>query len=173
MSVLRRWAGAVARKIRGVLGLSLIGGVFSAAVGGVIATVLVVAEMGMPGFGLLADLLRDVTPLFFVGGAVTTGGFATLLAATSGGRTLADLTYRRVALMGAFVGTLLPVGLIVAEAGFAVLIDVFVDALPAFGVFAASGAVLTSTLVALAKRAERRELSEGEREVAKLESSTA
>ena len=76
-------------------------------------------------------------------------------------------------LIGAVVGLALPLIGVVTQAGFPMLIDVFVHALPALSLFGATGAVLSTTLVWLAKRAEKRELEAGEREIARLEAGSS
>ena len=91
MSRPKEWAQGLAREPRGILVLTLIGG-GAAAIGGVIFTGLVILlEYGMPFSRemphLVAGVLGEIAAVFFVGGAIITGGFATLLSVM--GRTLA------------------------------------------------------------------------------------
>ncbi len=152
------------RRLRGLAGLSTVGGFISGIVGAVS-----MIGLGINNFGFSLDpvvwrmilegsVMAGTT--FFVAGAVTTAGFASWLAATSGRRSLQELPLWQMSLMGAVVAALIPAGLLVSSGGFGSLWAVGTRILPLTAVFAACGGLLSSTLVGIAKRADRKELGQ-------------
>lgn len=84
----KRWVETEARRLRSVLGLSLIGGVIAALGGSVLTALAIVVDIGMPLSrdmpGVLVGALTELAGVYFVIGAITTGAFAILLSVAGG-----------------------------------------------------------------------------------------
>jgi hypothetical protein len=140
------------RRLRGIIGMGLTWGAGLGVVGSAI--------------GLLGFLTGDgfVTALALTGafvGFVAGSSFGTILSLTEGGRGLADLSLKRVALWGGLGGALVACATNLIGGGG--LVWDFVVTLTVLG------AGLSSGSVAMAKRAHRKELSMGEDELPALE----
>lgn len=149
-------------RVRGVLGLGLLGGVAGAAVGAVLGVIRAVV---LSGFFADPAYLRYVLGMAFgnaVGfglmGAFTTAGFGVLLAATERHHTLQDLSLWRMGAFGALVAASFPPLFVVATAGPSVYLTAAKALLPVSGVLALAGGAATAGLVAIAQRAGRHEL---------------
>jgi len=165
---------AFGRKARGILGLGVVGGTI-AAVGGVVLTV--VTSLGRFGLllepGFLEYLARSTASAgltFFLVGSTVSAGFGTLLAVTTRERALADLPLWQMAALGAVVAGFTPAAFVLAFGGWGTLVASGAGLLSSSVTFAGFGGLLTSGLVAAAKSAERREVSSGEDDRARLSS---
>lgn len=161
------------RNTRGILAVTLIGGGI-AATGGVIFTgTVILLEYGMPFSreipGLLASVLGDVAVVFFVGGAITTGGFAMLLSVTGRTLTLTELSVSRATLTGGVIGMLLPIAVIATTAGVSYALDPIIEGMPVWIGFGAAGAGVSGGLAAVAKRSVRQELRTPDEVIAPIE----
>ena len=150
------------KKARGVVGLGLLGGAGGAVVGAVLGVVRAVALSG-----LFADpeYLRYVLRMvlgnavgFGMMGAFTTAGFGVLLAAADRKHTLDELPLWRMGVFGGLVAATFPPLFVIATAGPGVYLDVAPALLPVSAALALAGGTATAGLVAIAKRAARREV---------------
>ena len=173
MSRWKRWVGAFARKARGVLGLSLIGGTIATIGGSIFTATVILLEFGMPFSrempGLLAGMLIELSSVFFVMGAITTGGFATLLSVTSRKLTLSELSVPRAAITGGVIAMMIPIVAIAVAAGLPFALDLIIEGMPVWLGLGGAGAGISGGLVAIAKRAETRELSAADQAIAEIE----
>ena len=145
----------VATKVRGVLGLGLLGTVAGVVTMAVRVTVGSFATYGLWPLPIEVSMAATAGAL---GGFLFGSGFGVALAVLSDRHSLLELSLRRVAVMGMVVGTAVPAVLTVVVSG----ADVFVTSLPGVLVESATwgafGALLTPLSVAVARRAERIEL---------------
>ena len=149
-------------RIRGVLGLGLVGGAAGAAVGAVLG---VIRSVVLSGFFADPEYLRYVLGMalgnavgFGMIGAFTTAGFGVLLAATERNRTLGELSLWRMGAFGALVAASFPPLFVIATAGPGVYLAAAKALLPVSGVLALAGGSATAGLVAIAQRAGDREM---------------
>jgi hypothetical protein len=151
------------RRFRGVVGLGIVAGgigLLGGAIYGLVSTLLGTGFFWDPGY--LSFLLRRVAgsaaywglPAAFAG-----TGFGALLAVGHGKRSLEELPVWRMGLFGAVGGTLFIPAFLVARFGVGVLLDFPFSLLSSMAMLGGLGAVLTSSMVAMAKRARREELS--------------
>ena len=161
MSSWRSRLNGAGRKLRGILGLSFIGGSIAAVFAGsatLLASLWGTLQWGMaPAWTL--ELVLAVGSVFFAIGAIGTAGFTTLLAATSHRiESVGDVPLLRAASLGTLAGFTLPILFSVPFLG--VSVSYFVSqALPGLAVFGAMGGALSTTLVVAAQRAHARELA--------------
>lgn len=92
------------RRARGLLGLGLAGGV----IGALLATVFGVFEILLRGWSDQWAWLPVYSFIGFTLGAVAGAGFAVLLSATSSQLTLAEIGWKRAAVLGGVAGALFP-----------------------------------------------------------------
>ncbi len=156
---MRSFVHGVFAKLRGVLGLGLIGagaGLLGAAFG---TLVLGLADLGFViDAGYWAYVMREfaevAVPWSLLGASVGTG-FGALVAVADGKRSLEELPLWRMGLFGALAGAMfLP-----AYVFFGMGPPPDLGMIPFIGVFSAFGAMLSSSMVSLAKDAPRDELS--------------
>ncbi len=156
---MRSFVHGVFAKLRGVLGLGLIGagaGLLGAAFG---TLVLGLADLGLViDAGYWAYVMREFAevaiPWSLLGASVGTG-FGALVAVADGKRSLEELPLWRMGLFGALAGAMfLP-----AYVFFGMGPPPDLGMIPFIGVFGAFGAMLSSSMVSLAKDAPRDELS--------------
>lgn len=164
------------RNTRSILAMTLIGGGI-AATGGVIFTgALILLEYGMPFSreipGLLASVLGEIAVVFFVVGAITTGGFMAFLSVTGRKLSLTELSVPRATLTGGVIGMLLPIAVIAIMAGVPYAVDPIIGGMPVWIGLGAAGAGVSGGLVAAAKRGDRRELCEQDEVMAEIERKT-
>ena len=169
---MRGFVHRVLSKVRGVLGLGLIGagaGLLGAAFG---TLVLGLADLGFViDAGYWAHVMREFAeiaiPWGLLGASIGTG-FGALVAVADANRSLEELPLWRMGLFGALAGAMfLPVYVLLRE-GMGPLLDL--GMLPFMGVFGVFGAILASSMVELAQNAPREELSATDEVVALLES---
>ena len=145
--------GRILRKIRGLFGLTVGGGVVGGVLGGLYAVATTFLGFLPIGFGSIAWTVG----LWSFFGAVGAAGAGLLLATVDARRTLSDLSPARAALGGVVLGALAPFGVVFAATG----------GFYAFGVYQIAamsgllGAGLGAGFVSMAKSAEARELGEG------------
>lgn len=163
-------------KVRGILGLGIIGG----GVGLVGGTIFyLVAILFTLGFYIDAEYLSFLvgrvatlaTPWGLLGAFAGTG-FGALLAATDAKRSLDELPLWRMGLFGAFFGTLFMPLFVFVRFGTGPFLNAPLHMLPSYmlpsmGIFGVGGAILSTSMVAMAKKAHRAELAAVE-EVAAL-----
>ncbi|MCH7776683.1 MAG: hypothetical protein IH878_09115 [Gemmatimonadetes bacterium] len=139
------------RKLRGIVGMGALWGVGGAAFGAVVAG-LEGMFLGTPIFASMFDLASTLG--FF--GFLTGSGFATVLAAFEGRRTIGELSTVRAALWGGVAGAALPAVALFIQRGWPGLIAVISDPQHSFLMASIlSGivpAVLASGTVFLARR---------------------
>lgn len=153
-------------KIRGILGLGLIGG-FVGFVGG--------ALWGLVSTMLRSGIFFDADYLPFLGrmalgngigfmkiGAFTMAGFAVLLAAVESRRSITELPLWRMGIFGALVGALFPPIYVISRMGLPVYLESAQTFLPVMGILGGVGGVTTAAIVWIAKSADRKELRSAE-----------
>ena len=139
------------RRARGLAGLGVIGALVGGTIGGGITAVATLKAWGsVPTFNLLMGIMVGA---FF--GSSTTTGFGVLLAATSRGKTVEELSPWRAMAMSAAIGALVPVVLSALARGALQPLSVVASQIMAFGGF---GAAIGGGLVVAAKKARRMEL---------------
>ena len=150
-------------KLRGIVGLGLIGGVAGFLTGALWG---ITSSLVRSGIFFDAEYLRFLGRMalgnatgFMLIGASTGAGFATLLAAFDPSRSIDDLPLWRMGLFGALVGAAFPPLYVIAAMGLPGYLASAPTLLPVMGVLAGVGAVFTTSVVAIAKRANRSELS--------------
>ncbi len=141
-----------ASKIRGVLGLGVIGAGIGFLLSGTFGFVVLLVERGLPLD--LARLATGVVPWTLLGG-FTGLGLGVLIAITAASRRLEELPLWKMAVFGALAGALFIPAYYLVVGGWRSSL------LPFVGVTAALGGILSTSMVALAKRAHRNELSAG------------
>jgi hypothetical protein len=140
-------------RIRGALGLTAIGGLAGGFVGAAMAFVEAIVARSIP---LRLNGLISGGARFAIMGASAGLGFSVLLGILKGKRQLRDVSTASAAALGAVAGALFPLAFFMLEGWAGVglgTLSIF------FGVSGALGAGFGSTAVAVAKRAERAELS--------------
>ena len=157
---MRRWF----TKLRAILGLGVVGGAAGLTIGG--AWTVVDALLAPGTFVAWSDL-----PLWGLFGAVSGSGFAVLLTGFESRRTLPELPLWRAGVWGGSVSASIPLILGFAWSGSLSLVSVS-ELLPAAGVCAGLGAALGAGMVAVARRADSRELEERAEAAHHLESET-
>lgn len=150
-------------RIRGVIGLGVIGalvGFVAGALWGLASSVV------RSGVSLDPDYLRFLWSMSFgnaVGfmkiGGFTSAGFGLLLTAADSRRFLDDLRLWRMGLFGGLVGASFPPIYVIGRMGFTAYWDAASSFLLVMGVLGVIGGVLTTSMVAMAKRANRNELA--------------
>ena len=150
------------RVLRGLSGLGAIGAVLG---GGFVAILTAVADLMSWGTLTSSSLIAGTLAGAVFGLSVTTG-FGILLAATSKGRGLEELSLWRASAMSAVVGASLPVLLVSVISGAVVPLASMSPAIVIGGLF---GALLGGGLVAVGKEARGKELktSDSQRRLAK------
>lgn len=137
--------------IRGLLGIGAVGAV---AGGGLVAVLAAMVELITDG-----TITPQVTGYLSVVGAglglAITTAFGVVLAVTSGGRRVEELSFWRATIVSAVVGASLPLAL-VAIGGDA--LPSFASGAPAMGICGLFGAFLGGGLVGLGKHSRLREL---------------
>lgn len=146
---------AIATKVRGVLGLGLLG-----TVTGVVAMLVQVTAASLSTYGLwpLSIEVSMAASAGALGGLVFGTGFGVTLALLSDRRTILELSLRRVAAMGLVLGAAVPVLLTVAVSGADIFLANIPSVLMSSVTWGACGALLAPTGVAMARHAERLEL---------------
>lgn len=91
-------------------------------------------------------------------GGFTAAGFGLLLTSGDSRRSLQELSLWRMGLFGGLVGASFPPIYVIVQMGLSAYLSAPLSFLPAMGALACVGGVLTSSLVAIAKRANRAEL---------------
>lgn len=124
------------------------------------------AENGTRVEGELAELAVVAIPWSLLGASIGTG-FGALVAVTDAKRSLEELPLWRMGLFGALAGAMFLPAYVLLREGMGPLLDL--GMLPFMGVFGAFGAILSSSMVSLAKDAHRDELSAADEVVALLE----
>lgn len=149
-------------KVRGIVGLGVLGALAGFAVGAIWG---VVSSMVRSGVFVDVDYLRFLARMavgnaigFMKIGAFTTAGFGVLLAAVDSRRSLDELPLWRMALFGALVGASFPPIYVIGQTGFSAYRAAALSFVPVMGALGLAGAVVASSMVAIAKRANRREL---------------
>jgi hypothetical protein len=152
--------GKLLRKLRGVLGLGLVGGAVGFFGGGVVHLVLQLLSVWVPGISVPWGTALITAMRWGSFGAFAGAGFGGLLALTTARRTLQELSGWKVGVLGAAVGALFFPAFIIGGAGFErLLLFTLSDALLNAGTFGLLGAGLSWSMVTLAKRADRAELT--------------
>ena len=158
-------------KLRGVLGLGLIGsgaGLLGAAFG---TLILGLADLGFViDTGYWAYVMREFAevaiPWSLLGASIGTG-FGALVAVTDAKRSLEELPLWRMGLFGALAGAMFLPAYVLLREGMGPLLDL--GMLPFMGVFGAFGAILSSSMVELAQNAPPDALPAADEVVALLE----
>jgi hypothetical protein len=159
------------RKLRGVAGLGLIGGVLGFLGGALWGGVSVLVDIGVFGdVGYWSLVLRRVVEdgsFWAKPTAFATAGFGVALGALGKRLSLRDLSALKMGLVGAVVGALFIPAYVLVVVGPASLLGFTAAVLPDLVLFSAVGGMLTASFTAAAKNQLRREL-EVVREVAAL-----
>lgn len=150
--------GRFRSKIRGILGLGLVGGAVGFGVGAIWGGILSVLRSGIvfdvDYLPFLLTMVLGNAKGFMMIGAFTAAGFGGLLAMADSRRSLEELPLWRMGLFGALVGAAFPPIFVVWRMGVsAASLSYAVTLLPVMGVLGCAGGVLTASMVALAKRA--------------------
>ncbi len=142
------------RRLRGLLGLSAVGGTVGGILGVVYAFVTSFLGLGSIAFGSVGW-----TAALWAGfGAAAAGGVGLVLATLESRRSLGELSAGRAALGGAVVGALAPLAVVFALTG-----GIYVSGVSfVAGLSGLLGAGLGAGFVSMAKRAEKAELGRGE-----------
>ncbi len=150
-------------KIRGLLGLGLVGGVlglFGGAIWSLVSTLLRLGFFVDSGFwSYVADRVLGAAIIWGMVGVFTGSGFGTLLAVMDSRRSLDELPLWRMALFGAIAGAAFEPVYVLVRFGVGPLLASPLQMLPYMGIFGTLGAMLTSSLVVMAQRVHRAELS--------------
>jgi len=150
-------------KIRGLLGLGLVGGVvgiFGGAIWSLVFTLLSLGFFVDVGFwSHVADRVLGAATLWGIVGVFTGTGFGALLVAMDSKRSLDELPLWRMGLFGAVAGAAFMPVYVLVRFGVGPLLDAPLLLLPYMGVFGTLGAMFTSSLVVMAQRAHRAELT--------------
>ena len=155
------------RRLRGVVGLGLVAGgigLFGGAIHGLISTLLGAGFFWDPGY--LSFLLRRVAAVAVYWGlpaAFAGTGFGALLALGHGKTALEELPVWRMGLFGAVGGALFIPAYLVSRFGMGVFLDFPLSLVSSMVMLGGLGAVLTSSMVVMAKRARRAEISASDR----------
>jgi hypothetical protein len=145
---MNRWMA----RLRGVLGLSVIGGGVGAIFGSVWAVVSQLMTFGTVfGFSFLSGAL-----VWGVFGALAGGSFGVLLATLGARRSLDEIAIWRAGLWGGAAGAVVPIAVMAVANG---ALPPILGMLPFLGFCGGLGAILGSGLVAVAKYAPSEELS--------------
>jgi len=155
------------RKVRGLFGLGVIGaavGLVAGPIADVLLRLVSMAIQGAPdvpslGSFILASAASAAADWALLGG-FTGMAFGTLLAVTDRKRTLEQLPTWRMGLLGAIGGAAFLGVYVLLQGPPRPVLDMALFA--AVGVASALGACLTTSMVALAKRARRREIASRE-----------
>jgi hypothetical protein len=152
----------LAAKVRGLVGLGLLGGAAGFMLGGVWGVVSSALRSGIfldVGYlRFLLDMAWGNALGFAQVGAFTTAGFGVLVAAIDSRRSLVDLPLWRMGLFGALAGAVFPPLIVVWRIGLAAYLDAAVTLLPVSVAIGLIGGLATASMVAVAKRADRLEL---------------
>jgi hypothetical protein len=158
------WMTATRRKVRGVLGLGVIGaaiGFVAGPIGDILLRLAFMALQGVPDVpNLWSPILSGAVSAavdWSLLGAFTGIGFGTMLALTDGRRTLDQLPQWRMGLFGGIAGALFLGAYVLVQGEWRLALGPSFFA--AVGVASALGAGLTTSIVALAKRARRQEMA--------------
>ena len=150
-------------KIRGLLGLGLVGGalgLFGGAIWSFVSTLLTLGFFVDAGFwSYVADRVLGAASLWGIVGVFTGTGFGTLLVAMDSKRSLDELPLWRMAIFGAVAGAAFMPAYVLVRFGVGPLLQAPLLMLPSMGVFGTLGAMFTSSLVVMAQRAHRAELT--------------
>ena len=154
--------GGLRTKVRGILGLGIVGG-FAGFVGGAIWGVA--SSIFRSGIFFDPEYVRFLFRMalgnamgFMMIGAFTTTGFAALLAAADSKRSLDELPLWRMGLFGGLVAAAFPAVFMIARFGISAYVDAALSLVPVMAALGLAGGVLTSSMVAVAKRSSREEL---------------
>lgn len=149
-------------KLRGIVGLGIVGAVAGFVVGAIWG---VASSMIRSGVFVDPDYFRFLSGMalgnaigFMKIGAFTTAGFGVLLAAVDSRRSLDELPLWRMALFGGLAGASFPPIYVISQMGLSVYLSTAVSFVPVMGVLGVVGAAAGSSMVAMAKRANRGEL---------------
>lgn len=149
-------------KIRGIIGLGLIGALLGFVGGGLWG---LVSSVVRSGFYWDADYARFLMRMatgnaigFMKIGGFTAAGFGLVLSTVGWQTSLEELSLWRMALLGAFVGASFPPIYAILQMGFSAYVETAETFARAMLGLACVGAALGTSLVAVAKRANRDEL---------------
>jgi len=163
----------LAAKVRGLLGLGLVGGAAGFLLGGVWGVVSSALRSGIfldVGYlRFLLDMAWGNALGFAQIGAFTTAGFGVLVAAMDSKRSLVDLPLWRMGLFGALAGAVFPPLIVVWRIGLAAYLEAALSLLPVSIVIGLVGGLATASMVAAAKRADRQELPAESESMSQLE----
>ena len=152
----------LAAKVRGLVGLGLVGGAAGFLLGGVWGVVSSALRSGIfLDLGYLRFLLEMAwgNALGFAQiGAFTAAGFGVLIAVTDSRKSLADLPLWRMGLFGALAGAVFPPLLVVWRIGLTAYLETALSLLPVSIVIGLLGGLATAGMVAAAKSTDRQEL---------------
>ena len=164
---------AVGRKARGILGLGLFGGIIAGVGGAALNLITSLTRIGLfADAGFWEFILRSTANAgigFFVMGSIVSATFGTALAITARDRSLSELPLWQMGLLGMGVAAVIPSGMVVVLAGWSALLNAGAPLVQFSTMFAAFGGMLTAGLVAVAKRADRLEITENKKDRARLE----
>lgn len=159
-------ASRLRARVRGVLGLGVIGGGVGFVAGGVWG---VLSSMVRAGVVFELDYFRFLLRMgignatgFMLIGAFTAAGFGVLLSVIDRRHTLEELPLWRMGLLGALMGASFPPIYVIWQSGFSTYWATASQFLPAVAGLAAVGGVLTSSMVAMARRAGGDQLRAGD-----------
>lgn len=138
------------RKLKGLVGLSAVGGVIGAIYGAARAAIL-----AFTGFGWAPDIFMGMITSHAGFAALTTAGVGITLATVGSRLSLSELSPWKAALVGGVCGAAIPLGVIALTFTGVGMPGVFLAIGARYGML---GAALGGGLVAVAQRADRRAL---------------